>query len=146
MNKTAITVVLTYGMMLTGCVGSNSGGDSSSQTSSSNSLPVVSSSESSSQVTSDSSLSSSSVISSSSASSLPAQSSSSSSNMLPPIKQEPPYQGTVYIDADIFTPADPNSFTGLIDAGMGMRGIYDSRREPAFVQQQVYLRFNLMTA
>lgn len=99
------------------------------------------SSSSSMQISSDAQVSSSasSQLSFSSSSSFTSQTSSASSSLAPPFKREPPYQGTVYIDPDIFTPADPNSFTQLSDTGMGLRGIYDSRRSPAFVEQQVYL-------
>lgn len=135
MNNTAVAVAaLACGMILSGCVGSNPGDVASSQATSLSSQQASSSSEQSSQVSSVINISSSSI-----ASSMLAQSSSSSASVVPPVKREPPYQGTVYIDADIFTAADPNSFSQLVDAGMGERGIYDSRREPAYVQQQVYL-------
>ena len=39
----------------------------------------------------------------------------------------PPFSGTIFIDPDIISPADPSSFEALSDAGRGQRLMYDRR-------------------
>jgi hypothetical protein len=39
----------------------------------------------------------------------------------------PPFAGTIFIDPDIITAADPTTFLGLADAGQGSRTMFDRR-------------------
>ena len=41
----------------------------------------------------------------------------------------PPFSGTIFIDPDIITSADPTSFLALSDAGQGLRTMFDRRVE-----------------
>lgn len=41
----------------------------------------------------------------------------------------PPYAGTVFIDPDLMTAADPTSFVGVVYKGQGQRTMYDRRTE-----------------
>ena len=50
----------------------------------------------------------------------------------------PPFSGTISIDPDIITEADPTSLQGLSYAGQGMRTMYD-RRVPGWVEVNAYL-------
>lgn len=43
----------------------------------------------------------------------------------PPVM--PPYYGTVYVDSDLITSADPSSFRSLTATGRGMRQLFDRR-------------------
>lgn len=49
-----------------------------------------------------------------------------------------PYAGSVYIDPNLITSADPTSFDGLDDAGRGLRTVWD-RRENTWVTIDAYL-------
>ena len=40
---------------------------------------------------------------------------------------EPPYHGTIFLDPDVITDADPTTFTKIEDAGTGERTMYDRR-------------------
>lgn len=55
-----------------------------------------------------------------------------------PAPAAPPFDGTVFIDPDIITAADPGVFSGLTDAGQGTRTMFD-RRTNAFGQYDAYL-------
>ena len=50
----------------------------------------------------------------------------------------PPFYGTIFLDPDIITAADPTTFTGLTYAGRGSRSMFD-RRANAFVTLNAYL-------
>ncbi|HET8899264.1 MAG TPA: hypothetical protein VFN09_10880 [Rhodanobacteraceae bacterium] len=50
----------------------------------------------------------------------------------------PPYSGTIFIDPDIITAADPNAFLGITYAGQGVRNLFD-RRCGCFENLNVYL-------
>ena len=50
----------------------------------------------------------------------------------------PPYSGTIFLDPDIVTPADPSLFQGATYTGRGTRTVYD-RRSSSFVQINAYL-------
>ncbi|HVF35508.1 MAG TPA: hypothetical protein VND91_09325, partial [Candidatus Saccharimonadia bacterium] len=50
----------------------------------------------------------------------------------------PPYSGTITLDPDIITSADPTAYTGLTATGRGVRTMFDRRRN-AFVQYDAYL-------
>ena len=50
---------------------------------------------------------------------------------------EPPFWGTIFIDPDIITEADPTSYLKVEDAGQGQREMYD-RRE-GWVYQEAFL-------
>ena len=50
----------------------------------------------------------------------------------------PPYSGTIFIDPDIITEADPTTFLGLTYAGQGQRTMFD-RRVGNFVDLNAYL-------
>ena len=54
------------------------------------------------------------------------------------VRAAPPYDGTIFIDPDIITAADPTAFSGLTYAGQGVRTMFD-RRVNAFVQLNAYL-------
>jgi hypothetical protein len=44
-----------------------------------------------------------------------------------PAEPSPPFGGTIFIDPDIITSADPTTFEGLTPAGQGLRTMYDRR-------------------
>jgi hypothetical protein len=50
----------------------------------------------------------------------------------------PPFSGTIFIDPDIITSADPTTFQLLTPSGQGLRSMFD-RRANAFIQVQAYL-------
>ena len=50
----------------------------------------------------------------------------------------PPFSGTIFIDPDIITPADPSTFLSTTYAGRGTRTMFD-RRVNAFVPFNAYL-------
>lgn len=56
----------------------------------------------------------------------------------PSVRAAPPYGGTIFIDPDIITAADPTTFSGLTYAGQGTRTMFD-RRVNAFVLLNAYL-------
>ncbi len=58
-----------------------------------------------------------------------------------PAPQAPPFSGTIFIDPDIITAADPTTFATLTPNGQGLRTMFD-RRVSAFIQLQAYL-FNV---
>lgn len=43
------------------------------------------------------------------------------------VKAVPPFSGTIFLDPDIITDADPTTFTGITDAGRGNRWMFDRR-------------------
>ena len=43
------------------------------------------------------------------------------------VSADPPYSGTIFIDADIITTSDPSTFVDAIYAGQGMRTMFDRR-------------------
>ncbi|MBO6573800.1 MAG: T9SS type A sorting domain-containing protein [Rhodothermales bacterium] len=51
---------------------------------------------------------------------------------------DPPFSGTVWVDPDIVTAADPTAFESVSYSGRGMRTIYD-RRPAAWIQVNAYL-------
>jgi hypothetical protein len=61
------------------------------------------------------------------------------------VAQTPPYSGTIFIDPDIITPADPSTVQSTTYAGTGMRTVYDRRVPPngAFITINAYL-FNIV--
>lgn len=50
----------------------------------------------------------------------------------------PPFSGTIFLDPDIITSADPTTFVSLSYAGQGVRTMYD-RRVEAFISLNAYL-------
>ena len=50
----------------------------------------------------------------------------------------PPFSGTIFIDPDILTPADPTTFAGLSAAGQGSRTMFD-RRVNGWITVDAYL-------
>ncbi len=50
----------------------------------------------------------------------------------------PPYGGTIFIDGDIITPADPTALVSVTATGRGVRTMFD-RRVNNWVQQNAYL-------
>src|SRR5687768_9145242 len=50
----------------------------------------------------------------------------------------PPFSGTIFIDPDIITDADPTTFISAPYAGQGMRTMYD-RRVSAFITLNAFL-------
>ncbi len=58
--------------------------------------------------------------------------------VIPPVVVRPPFEGTIFIDPDIITEADPTTFTGLVYAGQGTREMFD-RRVDAWVTTEPYL-------
>ena len=54
------------------------------------------------------------------------------------ISADPPFSGTIFLDPDIITSADPTTFESLIYAGRGVRTMYD-RRLNAFASFNAYL-------
>jgi hypothetical protein len=55
-----------------------------------------------------------------------------------PAASAPPYGGTIFLDPDIITAADPTAFTGLRYAGRGQRSMFD-RRFNSYVTVDAYL-------
>jgi len=55
-----------------------------------------------------------------------------------PSPTAPPFSGTIFIDPDIITPADPTTFAGVTAKGQAVRTMFD-RRANAFIQVQAYL-------
>lgn len=55
-----------------------------------------------------------------------------------PVKAAPPFSGTIFLDPDIITSADPTSFTAVTDAGRGNRWMFD-RRVNAWVYLNAFL-------
>lgn len=51
---------------------------------------------------------------------------------------DPPYGGTVWVDPDILTAADPSAYVGYTPTGRGTRTVYD-RRPAAWVQINAHL-------
>ncbi|MDA0329063.1 MAG: hypothetical protein O2958_08660 [Gemmatimonadetes bacterium] len=60
------------------------------------------------------------------------------SGPLLPTPIDPPFGGTIFIDPDIVTAADPTTFTGLTYAGQGMRTMFD-RRVNGWISVDAYL-------
>jgi len=56
----------------------------------------------------------------------------------PDLPDSPPFSGTIFIDADIITSADPTTFSGLTDTGQGLRTMYD-RRVSDWISANAYL-------
>lgn len=50
----------------------------------------------------------------------------------------PPFNGTIFLDPDIIKPTDPTAFLSAVDAGRGMRTMYD-RRVNNWVNLNAYL-------
>lgn len=50
----------------------------------------------------------------------------------------PPFSGTIWLDPDIITEADPTAFLSMEDAGRGQRRMYD-RRVNGWITENVYL-------
>jgi hypothetical protein len=55
-----------------------------------------------------------------------------------PAAAVPPFSGTIFIDPDIITAADPTRYTGMTYTGQGIRLMYD-RRIGAFANYNAYL-------
>ena len=53
----------------------------------------------------------------------------------------PPYSGTIFLDPDIITAADPTAFTGLTYTGRGNRLMYD-RRVPGWITTNALVRID----
>jgi hypothetical protein len=51
---------------------------------------------------------------------------------------DPPFNGTIFIDPDIITSADPSTFAGMRYKGRGQRTVFD-RRKGDFVTMRAYL-------
>jgi len=49
------------------------------------------------------------------------------SQLLEPVPTTPPFSGTIFIDPDIITVADPTTFVGISPAGQGSRTMFDRR-------------------
>ncbi|MGB0543696.1 MAG: hypothetical protein ACPGPI_08230, partial [Longimicrobiales bacterium] len=47
--------------------------------------------------------------------------------LVPPTVVRPPFDGTIFIDPDIITDADPTTFTGLVYSGQASREMFDRR-------------------
>src|SRR5262249_19099443 len=47
--------------------------------------------------------------------------------MIPTVPAAPPFSGTIFIDPDIITAADPTTFTNITYIGQGIRNMYDRR-------------------
>jgi hypothetical protein len=56
----------------------------------------------------------------------------------PTLPTEPPFGGTIFIDPDIITPADPSSYLGLVAAGQDSRVMFD-RRVDAWITTDPFL-------
>lgn len=54
------------------------------------------------------------------------------------VSRPPPFSGTIFIDPDIITPADPTTFEGLSAAGQGSRTMFD-RRVNGWITVDAYL-------
>lgn len=52
--------------------------------------------------------------------------------------QQPPYEGTVFIDPDLILSSDPSTFNGLVATGSGTRNMFD-RRLNAFANFNAFL-------
>jgi hypothetical protein len=50
-----------------------------------------------------------------------------------PVAAEPPYSGTIFIDPDIITSADPTTYLSVTPKGRGVREMFD-RRKNAFIK------------
>src|SRR5262245_32065225 len=50
----------------------------------------------------------------------------------------PPYSGTIFLNPNIITSADPTAFTGITYTGTGLRSMFD-RRANAFVNYNAFL-------
>ena len=132
-SRFRITFICTFALLGFGCSGSTA--TSSVNVTHSSSAPASSSSSSLNTISSASSLAASSSFTaqlSSTRASSQAPTSSSAANA------EPPFAGTVYIDADIFTSADPNSYASIDYLGRGEHEVYDSRNTPSTTTQNVY--------
>lgn len=57
---------------------------------------------------------------------------------VPALQGEPPFSGTIFIDPDIITPADPTTFTGASYTGQGSRTMFD-RRVNGWITVNAYL-------
>ena len=44
-------------------------------------------------------------------------------------KATPPFDGTIFLDPDVITDADPTAYQKLTDAGRGLRTMYDRRAD-----------------
>jgi len=53
-------------------------------------------------------------------------------------RPQPPFSGTIFIDADIITSSDPTTFQGLAFAGQGARTMFD-RRVNNWINVEAYL-------
>ncbi len=54
------------------------------------------------------------------------------------VPTEPPFSGTIFIDPDIITPADPTTFQVIVPAGRGLRTMFD-RRVDDWITVNAYL-------
>lgn len=54
------------------------------------------------------------------------------------LSAEPPFRGTIFIDRDIITEADPTAFVSLAEKGRGERRMFD-RRENRFITVEAFL-------
>jgi hypothetical protein len=57
---------------------------------------------------------------------------------MPPALATPPYSGTIFLEPNVITSADPTTFVRLADAGRGSRSVFD-RRMDKFITVNVYL-------
>lgn len=48
-------------------------------------------------------------------------------NLIPFLRAEPPFGGTIFLDPDIITKSDPTAWQDLEYAGRGNRSMYDRR-------------------
>jgi len=55
-----------------------------------------------------------------------------------PAPRQPPFSGTIFLDPDIITAADPTTFQALTSKGQATRTMYD-RRANAFIQIEAHL-------
>ena len=53
-------------------------------------------------------------------------------------KLKPPFQGTIFISAEIIKSSDPTAYSGLSEAGQGLRKMYDRRRND-WVRHKAFL-------
>ncbi len=58
----------------------------------------------------------------------------------PATAQTPPFSGTIFLDPDIVTPADPSTFMDVTSTGRGMRTMFD-RRVNNWITTNAYLFF-----
>lgn len=56
----------------------------------------------------------------------------------PPVNQDPPFSGTVFLDPDIIIDTDPTTFESMVYSGQGMRTMYD-RRANDWVDENAFL-------